>query len=252
MREAHEAAKAMAAAASRRPARSPPRSGRRSASTSPTRRSGATGRFLPVPERCGLQLGEPIRTMRCGRGGWISTCDSGPVDNYTRPWSTVWTFKIAAHVEPEASSTVALDAIDEYLSNIEKVGKYSPELSLLRGRGEILAFRDSESGRPPAFLRIIGQSRRMCRAANGNRIAVAPLQRMKASVIGGTCPATNRPSTVLPAQIAICPVMARASGEARNTAASATSSGSTSRLRSLRAAVSSAMTSGSTPRLCAR
>jgi uncharacterized protein (TIGR03083 family) len=55
--------------------------------------------------------------------------------------------EIAAHVEPEASSTVALDAIDEYLSNIEKVGKYSPELSLLRGRGEILAFRDSESGR---------------------------------------------------------------------------------------------------------
>jgi hypothetical protein len=47
---------------------------------------------------------------------------------------------------------------------------------------------------------MIGQSRRTWRAANGSRISVAPLQRMKASVIGGTCPATNRPSTVLPAQ----------------------------------------------------
>ena len=52
----------------------------------------------------------------------------------------------------------------------------------------------------PAFLRITGQSRATWPAANGSRIANAPAQRMKASVIGGTWPTTKRPSTVLPAQ----------------------------------------------------
>ena len=33
----------------------------------------------------------------------------------------------------------------KYLSNLEKVAKHSPELSLLRGRGERLAFRISDS-----------------------------------------------------------------------------------------------------------
>jgi uncharacterized protein (TIGR03083 family) len=54
--------------------------------------------------------------------------------------------ELAAHRSPQADPAIALDAIDEYLSNIEKVGKHAPELAALRGRGERLAFRDRESG----------------------------------------------------------------------------------------------------------
>lgn len=53
---------------------------------------------------------------------------------------------LAAHAIPWAEPALTLDAVDEYLSNIEKVGKHSPELSLLRGHGEKLAFRDGDSG----------------------------------------------------------------------------------------------------------
>jgi uncharacterized protein (TIGR03083 family) len=49
--------------------------------------------------------------------------------------------ELAAQKSPRAESPVAIDAIDEFLSNIEKVGKHSPDLSLLRGHGEKLAFR---------------------------------------------------------------------------------------------------------------
>ena len=48
--------------------------------------------------------------------------------------------------------------------------------------------------------RMVGQSRNRGSAANGSRIRKAPVQRMKASVIGGMWPAMKRPSTVLPAQ----------------------------------------------------
>lgn len=49
--------------------------------------------------------------------------------------------ELAAQVNPRAEDAVVLDAIDEYLSNFEKVARQSPELSLLRGHGEKLAFR---------------------------------------------------------------------------------------------------------------
>jgi hypothetical protein len=53
--------------------------------------------------------------------------------------------ELAAHQSPRAEPDIALDAIDEYLSNIEKVGKHSPELAALRGHGEKITFRDSDS-----------------------------------------------------------------------------------------------------------
>jgi uncharacterized protein (TIGR03083 family) len=49
--------------------------------------------------------------------------------------------ELAAHKDPRAEDAVAIDAIDEYLSNVEKVARHSPGLSLLRGHGEKLAFR---------------------------------------------------------------------------------------------------------------
>lgn len=49
--------------------------------------------------------------------------------------------ELAAHVEPRADAAVVIDAIDEYLSNIEKVAAHSPDLSQLRGDGERLALR---------------------------------------------------------------------------------------------------------------
>jgi len=52
--------------------------------------------------------------------------------------------ELAAEIEPRADSIIAIDAVDEYLSNLEKVAKHSPELSLLRGHGERLAFRVSD------------------------------------------------------------------------------------------------------------
>jgi uncharacterized protein (TIGR03083 family) len=48
---------------------------------------------------------------------------------------------------PRADPDIALDAVAEFLANIEKVGKHSPGLSALRGHGERLAFRDRESRR---------------------------------------------------------------------------------------------------------
>lgn len=49
--------------------------------------------------------------------------------------------ELAAQKVPLAEDAIAIDAIDEYLSNIEKVARHSPDLSLLRGHGERLAFR---------------------------------------------------------------------------------------------------------------
>jgi uncharacterized protein (TIGR03083 family) len=49
--------------------------------------------------------------------------------------------ELAAHQEPRADPAIVVDAIDEYLSNIEKVARHSPGLSQLRGRGERLALR---------------------------------------------------------------------------------------------------------------
>jgi uncharacterized protein (TIGR03083 family) len=53
--------------------------------------------------------------------------------------------ELAAGIDPSAEPTIAADAIDEYLSNIEKVGKFSPELSLLRGHGEKLTLRANDA-----------------------------------------------------------------------------------------------------------
>ena len=52
--------------------------------------------------------------------------------------------ELAAGIDPVADPDIAIDAIDEYLSNVEKVARHSPELSKLRGRGERLAFRVRE------------------------------------------------------------------------------------------------------------
>jgi hypothetical protein len=49
--------------------------------------------------------------------------------------------ELAAQRDPRAEDAVAIDAIDEYLTNIEKVAGHSPDLSLLRGHGEKMAFR---------------------------------------------------------------------------------------------------------------
>jgi uncharacterized protein (TIGR03083 family) len=49
--------------------------------------------------------------------------------------------ELVAGIEPVADPATAIDAIDEYLSNLEKVARTSPGLSNLRGRGETLAFR---------------------------------------------------------------------------------------------------------------
>jgi uncharacterized protein (TIGR03083 family) len=49
--------------------------------------------------------------------------------------------ELAAQINPSAEPDIAIDAIDEYLSNIEKVGKNSPDLAPLRSHGETLAFR---------------------------------------------------------------------------------------------------------------
>ncbi len=56
--------------------------------------------------------------------------------------------EFAAEVIPQAEPAIAIDAIDEFLSNIEKSGNYSPELALLYGRGERLAFRVNNSETP--------------------------------------------------------------------------------------------------------
>jgi len=53
--------------------------------------------------------------------------------------------ELAARLTPTADRSIAIDAIDEYLSNIEKVGKHSPDLAVLRGHGERLVFRVAES-----------------------------------------------------------------------------------------------------------
>jgi uncharacterized protein (TIGR03083 family) len=53
--------------------------------------------------------------------------------------------ELAAHRTPRAAPAIALDAVDEFLANVEKVGKHAPELAALRGHGERLAFRDRES-----------------------------------------------------------------------------------------------------------
>ena len=52
---------------------------------------------------------------------------------------------LAANRIPRSDPTVSIDAIDEYLSNLEFVSKRSPELSSLRGNGECLRFRPDDS-----------------------------------------------------------------------------------------------------------
>jgi uncharacterized protein (TIGR03083 family) len=54
--------------------------------------------------------------------------------------------ELAARIVPWAEPSIAADAIDEYLSNAEKVARYSSGLSPLRGHGERLAFRASDTG----------------------------------------------------------------------------------------------------------
>jgi uncharacterized protein (TIGR03083 family) len=49
--------------------------------------------------------------------------------------------ELAAQIEPRADPVIVIDAIDEYLSNIEKVAQHSSDLSHLRGNGERLVLR---------------------------------------------------------------------------------------------------------------
>ncbi len=53
--------------------------------------------------------------------------------------------EISAQIEPNVDPAVAVDAVDEFLSNTEKVAAHSPELAQLRGHGERLVFRVVES-----------------------------------------------------------------------------------------------------------
>jgi uncharacterized protein (TIGR03083 family) len=53
--------------------------------------------------------------------------------------------ELAAQVSPRADPAMAADAIDEFLGNVEKVGAHSSELAQLRGHGEKLALRASDS-----------------------------------------------------------------------------------------------------------
>jgi uncharacterized protein (TIGR03083 family) len=49
--------------------------------------------------------------------------------------------ELTAQKDPRVEDAIAIDAIDEYLFNVEKVARHSPDLSLLRGHGETMAFR---------------------------------------------------------------------------------------------------------------
>lgn len=53
--------------------------------------------------------------------------------------------ELTAQLVPTSEPAIAIDAIDEYLSNFEKVATHSPELSQLRGNGGTLAFRPIDS-----------------------------------------------------------------------------------------------------------
>lgn len=77
------------------------------------------------------------------------------VDQHVRFWSRRqlhetlvhrMDLELAANLVPQATPVMAVDAIDEYLANIEKVVKHAPELAALRGHGEKIAFRDGETG----------------------------------------------------------------------------------------------------------
>src|ERR1700691_2305803 len=77
------------------------------------------------------------------------------VDQHVRFWSRRqlhetlvhrMDLELAANLVPQATPVMAVDAIDEYLANIETVVKHAPELAALRGHGEKIAFRDSETG----------------------------------------------------------------------------------------------------------
>jgi len=49
--------------------------------------------------------------------------------------------ELAAQKDPRVEDAIAIDAIDEYLFNFERVAGHSPDLSLLRGHGEKMTFR---------------------------------------------------------------------------------------------------------------
>ena len=53
---------------------------------------------------------------------------------------------LARDTVPQSSRDVAVDAIDEFLTNIESASKISPALAGIRGTGERLGIRDIESG----------------------------------------------------------------------------------------------------------
>jgi uncharacterized protein (TIGR03083 family) len=53
--------------------------------------------------------------------------------------------ELAAQLDPSADPVIAIDTIDEYLCNLEKVAKHSPEFALLRGHRETLAFRERDT-----------------------------------------------------------------------------------------------------------
>ena len=54
--------------------------------------------------------------------------------------------ELASDVVPQSSTDVAVDAIDEFLTNIQVASKFSPTVASIKGSGEELAIRDAESG----------------------------------------------------------------------------------------------------------
>src|ERR1035438_2670832 len=107
-----------------------------------------------------------MRRTRCGRGGAINMFGSGLAVSFTKLLSTAWTsslprngvreLKRRSSLTPSMNSCAiskmtrrnrreVIDAIDEFLCNFENDAKKSPGLSSLRGNGEQLAFRPSDS-----------------------------------------------------------------------------------------------------------
>ena len=54
--------------------------------------------------------------------------------------------ELARGERPSAPGNVAADTIDEFLDNLEAAAYFSPNVALLRGEGEIIAFHASDTG----------------------------------------------------------------------------------------------------------
>lgn len=77
------------------------------------------------------------------------------VDQHVRFWSRRqlhetlvhrMDIELAGDVVPESSTDVAVDAIDEFLANIQTLSKFSSTVASIRGTGEQLGIREVKSG----------------------------------------------------------------------------------------------------------